>query len=90
MAVPMDVIRQARRDLRVEVWRAEALCLEYPDVEWFPGRDAPATEARAICDRCRVQQECLDYALHSEHTLAYGIWGGTGPNERRALRRRVA
>ena len=53
MSCPTELIRQARRDLRIEVWHADALCIEYPNVEWFPkSPDAAATEARAICSRC--------------------------------------
>jgi len=42
-------------------------------------------EARAICARCPVAADCLDWAQRMG--LGHGVWGGTTPEERRALRR---
>lgn len=42
-----------------------------------------AEPARAVCRRCPLAVECLDYALENEE---YGVWGGTTPDERQALR----
>ena len=39
--------------------------------------------ARAVCRRCPLATACLDYALDNEE---YGVWGGTTPAERVALR----
>lgn len=65
-------------------WQRDALCREYPDVSWFPERGGNGREARAICARCLVRDECRDYAIeHHEH----GIWGDTDARERTALRR---
>lgn len=44
--------------------------------------------AKNICAHCPVQAECLDWALRAGEPD--GIWGGTTPEERRYLRRRVA
>jgi len=85
MPVSMDLIRQSQLDLGVDIWRAHALCLEFPEVEWIPTDFDPATEARAICARCPVRAECLDHALRTNEQ--YGIWGGTNVQERRALKR---
>lgn len=41
--------------------------------------------AKAVCDRCPVKAECLEFAMRFEETE--GIWGGTCGRERRALRR---
>lgn len=41
--------------------------------------------AKSICDQCPVKFLCLEYALESYEQE--GIWGGTTPWERRALRR---
>jgi len=44
---------------------------------------------RALCDGCPVRQECLEVAMAG--TLLDGLWGGTTPTERKAMRRaRVA
>lgn len=42
-------------------------------------------EAKAICARCPVQVECLEYAL--ENREQYGVWGGTTRDERKAMLR---
>jgi WhiB family redox-sensing transcriptional regulator len=41
-------------------------------------------EAKAICAHCRLQPECLGYALATGQDA--GIWGGTTVEERRAFR----
>lgn len=74
-------------------WVADALCREHPDVRFFV-RSLPAAEqARAICARCLVREECLRDALVSGYVD--GIFGGMTADERRALgidrrRRRAA
>lgn len=40
-------------------------------------------EAKAMCQRCEVHQECLDYAL--DHDIAGGYFGGMSPSKRRQL-----
>jgi WhiB family transcriptional regulator, redox-sensing transcriptional regulator len=72
-------------------WRAAGSCLTADPDLFFPissvGRAAgQIAMAKAICVRCPVQQQCLEFA--TEHALAYGIWGGATPEDRqRALRR---
>lgn len=64
-----------------------ALCRTLPPEMWFPDKNTPAEEreiTKAICGRCPMQRECLDYAL-ADPTLD-GIWGGTDPKDRRKLR----
>jgi WhiB family redox-sensing transcriptional regulator len=41
---------------------------------------AQAGAAKAVCDRCPVQPDCLSYALITGQD--YGIWGGTTREER--------
>jgi WhiB family redox-sensing transcriptional regulator len=40
-------------------------------------------KAKAICGRCPVTEQCLRFAL--ENNIEFGIFGGTTPNERKAL-----
>jgi len=40
---------------------------------------------RAFCNGCRVQRECLDYAIENDEPV--GMWGGLTRQERDALRR---
>ncbi len=55
----------------------EARCAR-PDVShvsFYEDRRTEAAEpAKAICSRCVVREECLDYALTGNER--YGIWGG--------------
>ncbi|MCX0247646.1 MULTISPECIES: WhiB family transcriptional regulator [Streptomyces] len=72
-------------------WRMHAACRdEDPDLFFPIGSTGPALvqveEAKAVCRRCPVQQECLRWAL--ENNQDSGVWGGLGENERRALKRR--
>jgi len=75
-------------------WMQQASCGE-PGVDpelFFPvGESGPAVRqvaaARAVCARCPVQRECRDWALQAGEPA--GIWGGTTPEERRLLRRRL-
>ncbi|HEY7400911.1 MAG TPA: WhiB family transcriptional regulator [Actinomycetota bacterium] len=40
-------------------------------------------KAKAVCARCPVRPECLEYALRIREP--HGIWGGLNEMERRAL-----
>lgn len=71
-------------------WRHRAICRDEPAELFFPVGDAgPAqaqlAEAKAVCDRCPVVSDCLEWALAHEDV---GVWGGQSEQERRALRRR--
>jgi WhiB family redox-sensing transcriptional regulator len=70
----------------VGAWAARASCTDTGPGIFFPPHGDPATEARQICARCPVRDDCLAYALDADER--YGIWGGLDPDERRSLRRR--
>lgn len=38
------------------------------------------TDARKLCGKCPVAQQCLDYALANREE--FGMWGGKSPKER--------
>lgn len=74
-------------------WRHEALCLREDPELFFPiGNTGPALmqieEAKAVCRRCPVTEECLTFALETGQDA--GVWGGLSEDERRALKRRTA
>ena len=71
-------------------WEASAACKGMETERFFPPSwdDIAHAEARAICERCGVLQECLGYALAD--SLCAGIWGGTTGMDRRQLRRASA
>jgi WhiB family redox-sensing transcriptional regulator len=73
-------------------WAERALCAQTDPDAWFPdrGHADQAAIATRICRHCPVRAQCLDYALSGADTwggIATGIWGGTTPRERDALRR---
>ncbi|GAA2305268.1 WhiB family transcriptional regulator [Streptomyces kunmingensis] len=77
-------------------WLERAACVgEDPELFFPVGSTGPALldvhEAKAVCERCPVMSECLEYALRTGQTT--GVWGGTSETERtpmlRAYRRRA-
>ena len=69
-------------------WSDRAACLAEEPELFFPiGNTGPALmqteEAKAVCNRCRVIDACLQFALASGQSA--GIWGGLTEDERRAL-----
>ena len=74
-------------------WRHEAACRDVDPELFFPiGNTGPALvqieEAKAVCRRCSVVDECLRWALETGQDA--GVWGGLSEDERRALKRRNA
>ncbi|MGW7427749.1 WhiB family transcriptional regulator [Streptomyces sp. NPDC054813] len=74
-------------------WRERAACLRVDPDLFFPvGQGGPALtqvdEAKAVCGRCPVLEQCLDWAV--DVGQVEGIWGGMTESERRAMRRRDA
>ncbi|MHB8342002.1 MAG: WhiB family transcriptional regulator [Mycobacteriales bacterium] len=74
-------------------WRHSALCRDEDPELFFPiGNAGPAAEqieqARAVCLRCPVVNDCLSWALETGQDA--GVWGGLSEDERRALKRRGA
>ncbi|RZB13659.1 WhiB family transcriptional regulator [Streptomyces sp. F001] len=74
-------------------WRERAACLhEDPDLFFPVGNTGPTLvqidEAKAVCRRCPVMEQCLDWAIRVGQVE--GIWGGMTDSERRAVRRRQA
>ncbi|MFG2526944.1 WhiB family transcriptional regulator [Streptomyces sp. NPDC048516] len=73
-------------------WRHDAVCREVDPEIFFPvGNTGPALlqieEAKAVCRRCPVMGQCLQWALESRQDA--GVWGGMSEDERRAMRRRA-
>jgi WhiB family redox-sensing transcriptional regulator len=70
---------------RQEDWRSLAACRSADPDLFFPisssGQSiAQAAEAKAICAGCRVQRECLAFALRTHQV--HGVWGGLSEQER--------
>lgn len=68
-------------------WRELAACKDYPTRWWFPSVgqwDKPETAlALQICDRCKVSEECAEYATEMD---AAGIWAGSSHRSRTGRR----
>ena len=70
-------------------WREEIACRDADPDLFFPIGPIGAAlrqmeEAKRICRDCPVQIQCLAWALASGVTD--GVWGGTTPDERHAIR----
>lgn len=77
----------------VDDWRHRAVCREVDPELFFPvGSSGPALlqieEAKAVCRRCPVSEQCLAWALGTGQDA--GVWGGMDEDQRRALKRRTA
>ncbi len=66
-------------------WQAYAACMGVDPDLFFPERGASTREAKAVCGRCVVRTECLEYALSNAEK--FGIWGGMSERERRRIRK---
>lgn len=72
-------------------WQQYGACRDSNPDLFFPVRSGnqalvDVRAAKRICAACPVIGACLRYALTEPET--YGVWGGTTPLERRAIRRR--
>lgn len=77
------------RDLDIE-WMDDAACFGMdPDLFFAPpparGNGDWDLAPREMCRSCPVQMECLDYATVNN---LFGIWGGSGEDQRQFLRRK--
>jgi WhiB family transcriptional regulator, redox-sensing transcriptional regulator len=73
----------------VEDWRDYAACRHADPELFFPIGTAgaglvQADRAKRVCAGCPVRAVCLDWALTTGQDV--GVWGGTVPDERRAMR----
>ena len=74
-------------------WRHRAECLTEDPELFFPvGTTGPALaqveEAKKVCRRCEVREECLRWALEAGQD--HRVWGGMSEDERRAMKRRAS
>lgn len=72
---------------------ARGACLRTDPEAFFPdgsGRRSAeqAQAAKLVCRDCAVREQCLAWALNMPESD--GVWGGTTPDERRALRADIA
>jgi WhiB family redox-sensing transcriptional regulator len=67
-------------------WRQAAACNGVDPALFFPerGDTLTAAQAKAVCGRCPVVEQCLQWALL--HQERFGVWGGKSEIERSRLR----
>lgn len=69
-------------------WRDSAACAGVDTALFFPdGGQHSGAHGKAICARCPVKADCLDYAMSQPGEHVWGIWGGTTAADRREMRR---
>lgn len=68
-----------------EPWTEEALCAQTDPEAFFPDKGGTSAPAKAVCRRCDVRDQCLEYAL--QHDERFGVWGGLSERERRKLKK---
>lgn len=75
-------------------WRTKAACREYNTAYYDPWEAGPRDKkpshtAAVVCATCPVKRECLLAGLESDkmnhHGVAYHVWGGLAPAQRRAI-----
>jgi len=67
-------------------WMDLAACRETDPDAYFPDKGGSSRQAKAVCMRCEVRLQCLEWAMDNDEK--FGIWGGLSDRQRRA--RRVA
>ena len=73
-------------------WQLHAACrgldtsaFYHPENERGPSRIRRERQAKAVCSRCPVVEQCLEWALAAREP--YGVWGGMSTDEREAMLR---
>lgn len=67
-------------------WMRDAACKGMdPSLFFVEGPGETKNQAVAVCARCPVRRDCLDYAI--ENREYHGIWGGVGRDVRDRVRR---
>jgi WhiB family transcriptional regulator, redox-sensing transcriptional regulator len=78
------------RTAEAETWQLSARCrgadsatFFHPDGERGRSRRQRECEAKRLCARCSVVDQCRDYSLRFREP--YGVWGGLTEGERLAM-----
>jgi hypothetical protein len=64
-------------------WELRGLCREVDPEIFFPEQGESNKDAKRICARCDVREQCLAAALEREEP--FGVWGGLNTRQRRRL-----
>jgi WhiB family redox-sensing transcriptional regulator len=66
-------------------WSEDALCAYSDPESFFPEKGGSTKEAKAVCKKCIVTSECLEWAVSIDEK--HGIWGGMSERERRKYKK---
>jgi WhiB family redox-sensing transcriptional regulator len=69
-------------------WGGQALCAQTDPDLFFSDSLSQITQAKAVCSRCEVLEQCRSHALQTRQD--FGVWGGLDRDERRRLLRHQA
>jgi WhiB family redox-sensing transcriptional regulator len=69
-------------------WQERSACKETDPEAFFPEKGGSTREAKRVCARCEVKDDCLAWALKKKEK--FGIWGGLSERERNKLKRKAA
>lgn len=64
-------------------WMKDGLCRETGGEEHFPDKGESVEDAKKICNKCTVEEQCLAYALATGEK--FGVWGGKSWQQRKRL-----
>lgn len=81
-------VYRAVEPLTPDDWMRDALCAQTDPDAYFPVKGGSTRAAKAICARCEVREQCLEWALANDER--FGIYGGLSERERRQLKRERA
>ncbi len=85
-------ISQIYYDPSQEKWRSQANCRNTPVDVFFPDKGASKEKiatAKAICNECKVIDDCRDWSIQFSERALLGIFGGMTTIDRRKERRRL-
>jgi WhiB family redox-sensing transcriptional regulator len=84
-----DLYRNLNREI-IKLGGVECEELPYAffpeDSVWPSERRLMVAAAKAVCNRCPLQDMCADYGIMTNED--WGIWGGLTPEDRKQLRRK--
>ena len=64
-------------------WQSDALCAQTDPEAFFPEKGESTEQAKKVCAVCKVQENCLAYALSNDEK--FGVWGGLSESELRQI-----
>ena len=70
------------------MWQDKAACLDAPVDLFWSGAASRVEKAKAICEGCRVIDDCLAFAIANED-FEVTIYGGLTGDERRKIAKAI-